>query len=279
MLYQLSKTENNSLQAFYDHNKNPKTNECEQIRRLCNVYSIALSNPSSYYDGNLNNAADFGNYVMYLYISHYIDGTGKASSSNQLPYIISSDDITAYNSFLNASGSFSYFSGIGSLAALCYNNLDYDQTTEHLNTINSVLEENIALLYAAGNDEYDTKSAKNAFHFVLEKVLWYYNNNYTDGMEESDFRTSTWNYVEETLNASDFYADYDEAFISLLISSMTDVMWSVAANTLSNFCLLAAALPLFTYSFTGLVQTAVWVNLKYSFSRRYAVRIGIYLGI
>lgn len=277
MLYRLSKTKGDSLQSFFDQKKSSKTNESEQIRRLCNVYSIAQNNPSGYYEGNLNNAADFGNYVVYLYLSHYVDGAGKASASNHLPYIISSDDIAAYNSFLNASDSSSYFPGIACLAALCYDNFDYDQTTEQIHVINSVLEENIALLSAAGNDEYGSKSAKNTSHIVLERVLQYYSNNYSDDMEEDDFQVNTCNYVKENLNMPNLYADDEEAFLSTLISSMTEVMWCVAANTSSNFCALTAALPLFVHSFTGIVQTAVWVNLKYSFSRRYAERIGIYL--
>ena len=278
-LYSAAELESVNSRVLYNYDGNPPVNNNEQIQRLCNVYAVALNNPSNYYEGSLSNAEDFGNYFVYLYISHNIDGPGRAPTSNDLPYIISSSDISAYNTFLNSSNLSSLFSGIASLASACYADFDYTRTVDSLSNINNVLQDKIGLIYATGNGVYDAASTKSALDVIREKVLWYYNNYYVSGVNEQDFQESTMRYVESELSALDFYSDYDENFLSSLTSIMISVIWSVVTSTISTFGLLVAALPLFVYSFTGLVQTAVLVNLGYSFSGRYSIRAGIYLGI
>lgn len=265
------------MKTVYDYDGNPPKNDGEQVQRLCNVYSVALSNPSNYYEGSLSSAEDFGKYIVYLYISHYIDGPGRAPTADDLPYIISSSDISAYNTFLSTSNLSSLFSGIASLASACYTDFDYTRTVKGLSDLNSELKDKIGLIYAATNGVYDIASTKSALKVISEKTLWYYNNYYTSGVNEQKFQKDTLDYVKSQLKALNFYKDYDENISDSLTGIIISVIWSVVTSTISTFGLLVAALPFFVYSFTGLIQTAVLVNLGYSFSGRYAIRTGIYL--
>lgn len=98
-LYAVAELEQIKLKVLYNYNGNPPANSDEQRQRLCNVYSIALNNPKKYYEGSLSNSEDYGKYATYLYISHYIDGPGRAPTADDLPYIISASDILSYEAF------------------------------------------------------------------------------------------------------------------------------------------------------------------------------------
>lgn len=54
--------------------------------------------------GNTYNTTDFNKYVLYLYMSHYIDNPNYTKESpgfdNIYAYVITSDDITAYENFI-----------------------------------------------------------------------------------------------------------------------------------------------------------------------------------
>ena len=52
---------------------------------------------------------------------------------------------------------------------------------------------------------------------------------------------------------------------------------SVIFGSVSIIGLCISVVPLYVYEVTGLIGTAVLVNLQYSFSTRLAVRTGIYL--
>ena len=113
---------------------------------------------------------------------------------------------------------------------------------------------------------------------IIEKIMWYCNHTYTKDAEEREFKESTIKYVEDELSKLDFYSKYDKNFSSALTGTLISVAWSIITGTTTMFGVLMAALPVFAYSFTDLVQTAVLVNLGYTFRGRYAIRMGKYLG-
>ena len=101
------------MSVYSSYNGNLPSSDIVQKERLENIYGVALQYfHSDYYEGSDANGTDFGNYLTYLYLSHYVDGPGRAPTANDLPFIISSSDISAYNTFLNWCINFSFPSSI-----------------------------------------------------------------------------------------------------------------------------------------------------------------------
>lgn len=280
LLYDMVELDNTTPLALYDYDGNPPASYQDQKQRIQNVYGVALRYyGTNYYEGNSIGGENFGKYLTYLYLSHYVDGPGRAPTANDLPYIISSSDVTAYNTFLNSAKLNTLFSGLASLGSACYSGFDYTQTVGNISNINSEVLDKIALLYAAGEGEYNMESIVGAFGDVRDVVLSYYMENYEEGVDKEAFRISSEEYVERQLNVLGIYSDYDAEFIARLKGIAHSVIWSVVTESLSVVGVFIAALPLFVYSFTTLTEVAVFVNLGYSFSGRLAVRTGIYLDL
>lgn len=279
LLYNMVELDNTTPIALYDYDGNPPTSYQDQQQRIQNIYGVAMKYyDTRYYEGeNSDDGEHFGQYLTYLYLSHYVDGPGRAPNANDLPYIISSSDIVAYNTFLNSAKLNTLFSGLTSLGIACYSGFDYTQTVGSISNINSEALDKIALLYAAGEGEYNMESVMGAFGEVRNVVLSYYKENYEEGMDEETLRANREEYVERQLNVLGIYSDYDAELIAILKDIANSIIWSIITGTASVVSVFIAALPLFVYSFTTLVEVAVLVNLGYSFSGRLAVRTGIYL--
>lgn len=87
---------------------NPPETPQEQNDRIKYVTQVALNRY-----GNMYNSTAFDAYVLYLYMSHYIDNPNYTKSNpgfdNIYAYVITSDDISAYENFI-AQSNFSMFS-------------------------------------------------------------------------------------------------------------------------------------------------------------------------
>lgn len=83
----------------YAQDGNPPETPQEQNERLAYVTSVALS--------RYGNVSNFGQYVFYLYMSHYIDNPNYTKANpgfNSIyAYVITEDDIRAYDSFVQQS--------------------------------------------------------------------------------------------------------------------------------------------------------------------------------
>ncbi|MCM1327058.1 MAG: hypothetical protein NC094_07290 [Bacteroidales bacterium] len=280
LLYDMVELDNAIPLALYDYDGNPPASYQEQKQRIQNIYEVASRYyDTNYYEGESKGGEDFGKYLTYLYLSHYVDGPGRAPTANDLPYIISSSDVIAYNTFLSSAKLDALFSGLASLGSACYSGFDYTQTVGNISNINSEVLDKIALLYAASEGEYNMESIVGAFGDVRDAMLSYYKEKYKEGMSEEALRAGSEEYVERQLNALGIYSDYDAEFIARLESIAHSVIWSIVTKSLSVLGVLIAALPLFVYSFTTLTDIASFVNLGYSFSGRLAVRTGIYLDL
>lgn len=92
----------------YAQDGNPPETPQEQNERLKYVAQEALNRY-----GNTYNTENFNKYVLYLYMSHYIDNPNYSKNNpgfdNIYAYIITSDDIRAYENFI-AQSKFSMFS-------------------------------------------------------------------------------------------------------------------------------------------------------------------------
>lgn len=248
-----------------------------QKQRIENIYGVALQYfNSDYYEGNHNNGTDFGNYLTYLYLSHYIDGPGRAPTQNDLPYIISTSDISAYNTFLNSAHLSNWSTAMANVGATLYSNFEYVSSIYAINTVDQAIARGVDDSVMAGVNGYNTASTLTT---VVPMIKTYFVGHYATASNEDELTQGTLDYVNGQLNALNYYENFDENITNTIVSIMITTFASILCNSISLIGFGVSLVPLFVYECTGLIQTAVLVSLQYSFSGRYAIRTGIYLGL
>lgn len=156
--------------ADYDGNL-PETNAVQQ-QRIQNIYGVALKYfQSDYYEGSSVNGKDFGNYLTYLYLSHYIDGPGRAPTSNDLPYIISSSDIGAYEQFLTSAKLSNWANALAGLGSALYSDIDYAASMNAINTVDQTIAESIKELTMIKLNGYNTADALNSISPLVKSYI------------------------------------------------------------------------------------------------------------
>ena len=132
--------DDSGITTYESYNGNPPSSNGKQRQRIENIYGVALQYfHSDFYQGADQNGQDFGNYLTYLYLSHYIDGPGRAPTNNDLPYIISIDDIQAYNTFLSSANLSSWATALAGLGSAVYSDIDYVSNLNAINTVDQTL--------------------------------------------------------------------------------------------------------------------------------------------
>ncbi len=261
--------------ASYDGNP-PETSEVQK-QRIQNIYGVALRYfRSDYYEGNSVDGENFGNYLTYLYLSHYIDGPGRAPTANDLPYIISSSDISAYDQFLLSAKLSNWANALAGLGCALYSDIDYISSVNAINTVDQTISENINEITMIKLNGYNTADALNS---ILPLVKSYIVEHHTTASNDEELTQGTLDYVSSRLEALNFYKDFDENVTKTVISIVATTIISAICGSVSLMGLCVSVIPFFVYGGTGLIQSAILVKLQYSFSWRYAVRTGIYLEI
>lgn len=241
----------------------------------------------SSYNGNFQNLFHWhhfphnnrnGNTVMqlHIYLSHYVDGPGRAPTANDLPFIISSSDISAYNTFLNSAHLSSWATEVANLGATIYSNCDYFSSINAINTVDQIIDQGINDATMAAVNGYNTISALST---ITPLIKSYIVGHHAIASDEEELTQGTLDYVSSQLYALNFYENFDEKITNTIISILATTFISAICSSISLIGVCVSVIPLFVYECTSLIQTAVLVNLQYSFSGRYAVRTGIYLGI
>lgn len=265
------------MSVYSSYNGNLPSSDIVQKERLENIYGVALQYfHSDYYEGSDANGTDFGNYLTYLYLSHYVDGPGRAPTANDLPFIISSSDISAYNTFLNSAHLSSWATEVANLGATIYSNCDYFSSINAINTVDQIIDQGINDATMAAVNGYNTISALST---ITPLIKSYIVGHHAIGSDEEELTQGTLDYVSSQLYALNFYENFDEKITNTIISILATTFISAICSSISLIGVCVSVIPLFVYECTSLIQTAVLVNLQYSFSGRYAVRTGIYLGI
>ena len=187
----------NTIQALYNYDGNPPSSDAEQKERIVDAFAMALSVPArNYYQGSLMTADELGNFVVYLYLSNYVDGPGRAPTMNDLPYIITTYDITAYNNFLSVSNAASLFNGLSSFASSLYSTSTFVNDAAAISDFSDDIADLAALIYAAGNGVYDAEQLHAAYDLISDKVVWYTNQNAADINDDVEvFINDTIDYV------------------------------------------------------------------------------------
>ena len=257
------------------YNGNPPSSNEEQKQRIKKIYGVALNFfKSDYYEGSSNNGTDFGNYLKYLYLSHYIDGPGRVPTSNDLPYIVSKSDISAYNQFLENAKLSNWANAVAGMGSVLYSDFDYVTSINAINTVDMTLKQGIDDMMMAGVNGYNTKDA---LATIAPLVKSYIVENHATVDSDEELTQGTLDYVTTQLEDLDFYVNYDKNITKTIINIMATTTISVIFGSVSIIGLCISVVPLYVYEVTGLIGTAVLVNLQYSFSTRLAVRTGIYL--
>lgn len=259
------------------YNGNLPSSDTVQKERLENIYGVALQYfHSDYYEGSDANGTDFGNYLTYLYLSHYVDDPGRAPTANDLLFIISSSDISAYNTFLNSAHLSSWATEVANLGAAIYSDCDYFSSINAINTVDQIINQGVNDATMAAVNGYNTGSALST---ITPLIKSYIVGHHATASDEEELTQGTLDYVNSQLYALNFYENFDENITNTIVSILATTFISAICSSISLIGVCVSVIPLFVYECTGLIQTAVLVNLQYSFSGRYAVRTGIYLGI
>lgn len=234
---------------------NPPATPQEQNERMQYVTQVALERY-----GNTYGTSDFNKYVLYLYMSHYIDNPNYTKESpgfdNIYAYVITSDDITAYENFITQS-KFSMFSTnvinfVDEFKSAVDNTVDILTAVDEgkvisINTANAV--------YGLSTFEPD-KTASRA-----KLIVTSFKNHYES--------TSS---VNELLNA--IYADLEPEDVSqqYIETCVTGFLGALAGTTtLFGF---GMSISLCYYNvYANLYDKAKLVALQYSLSGRIAIRL------
>lgn len=209
-------------------------------------------------------------------MSHYVDGPGRAPTANDLPFIISSSDISAYNTFLNSAHLSSWATEVANLGAAIYSDCDYFSSINAINTVDQIINQGVNDATMAAVNGYNTGSALST---ITPLIKSYIVGHHATASDEEELTQGTLDYVNSQLYALNFYENFDENITNTIVSILATTFISAICSSISLIGVCVSVIPLFVYECTGLIQTAVLVNLQYSFSGRYAVRTGIYLGI
>lgn len=257
------------------YNWNLPSSDVTQKERIENIYGIALQYyRTNYYEGSKVDGTAFGNYLSYLYLSHYIDGPGRAPTANDLPYIISTSDVSAYNQFLSSANLSNWANNLANLGSALYSDFDYMASLTSINSVDQLLSNGVNQVTMEAVNGYNTTKALITIAPLIKKYIV---ENHATAVDDVTLTDDTLEYVESQLSALNFYETFDKDITSAVISIVTTTFISAICSSISLMGVFVSVVPLFVYECTGLIQTAVLARLQYSFSGRYAVRTGIYI--
>ena len=266
---------NENIIMYSNKNGNAPSSNQEQRKRIENVYSVALQYyKTNFFEGNKSNGTDFGKYLTYLYLSHYIDGPGRTPTESDFPFIISSSDVSAYESFLRTSNLSEWATEMANLGVNLYSDYDYVKSLNAINTVDQTIKDNVKQIMMLGYDIYGPQDAMSKIAPLVKKSIL---EKYATAASDKELTDETLAYVEIQLEKLDFYNSYDKNVCDATASILTSTFISAVCGSISLIGVWISVIPLFVYDYTGLTQSAVLTNLQYSFSGRYAIRTDIYI--
>lgn len=241
--------------STYAQDGNPPETPQEQNERLKYVTQVALNRY-----GNTYGTDNFNKYVLYLYMSHYIDNPNYTKDNpgfdNIYAHVITSDDIQAYENFI-AQSKFSMFS----TNLINFVN-DITSFGGNINSLKASVEGGKIISINTANALYGLSS------FNIEDtarradlIVTSFKNHY-----ESEAT------VEELLNA--IYADLEpenveKQYIDICVSGFLGIL----AGTTSIFGVGMSISLCYYNTYMNLYDRVRLVALQYSLSGRVAVRL------
>lgn len=267
----------NGIASTYSYNGNPPLSNADQQQRIVNIYSVAEQYyKTNYYEGSSTQPEDFGKYMAYLYISHYIDGPGRAPRASDYPFIISSSDIAAYDRFL-LSNQLSYWaSQMTNLGCALASELKYNDTINMLNDVDLTIGQCLSDINTVGWDSYNTSQVLSV---AIPYAESYIINNYETSNSDEELTEGMVNYVSGKLYSLNFFETYDHDLTMSVVCMATTALFDVLTLSFPIVGICTSVIPFFAYDAIGTFESINLLSLQYSFSARYSVRTGIYLGM
>lgn len=265
-------SENKTLRS-YEYDGNPPKDETDQETRLLNIYDVGRRYfNSSYYQGTKNTTTDFGTYLMYLYISHYIDGPGRAPSSHELPYIISSNDILSYNIFINQQNMTTYVKNFTELASHAASGVSFATEVNKMREYGATVKEvgniiNDLAMQISGGTEISERVAKDTTKYVIA--------NYTPGVNENDFLESVNNYVNNEIKNFYNLPKQEQETAKSMGKEVASLLVTLVLGQFSLGAALLFLIPNFVYSFVHYLKKTSLLVLNSTLSGRMADRVDI----
>ncbi len=267
----------NGIFSTYSYNGNPPLSNADQQQRIVNIYGVAQQYyKTNYYEGNTKDPEDFGRYMAYLYVSHYIDGPGRAPRASDYPYIISSSDIAAYDRFLTSNQISYWTSQLTNLGCALYSMGNYNDTMNMLDDAGATISQCLSDLNTIGWDSYNTSQVLAA---AIPYAESYIINNYETSISDEQLTDDLINYVSGELYSLNFFETYDHDLTMSVICIATTALFDVLTLSFPILGICTSVIPFFVYDATGTFESINLLSLQYSFSARYSVRTGIYLGM
>lgn len=242
----------------YATNGNPPETPQEQNERIKYVTQVALSRY-----GDIYGSQTFNKYIVYLYMSHYIDNPNYSKESpgfdSIYSHVITSDDIRVYDDFITQS-KFSMFSS----NLVNFVNEFKTATSDIYNLQNSVrtgkniaLNSSQAILDSKDFRDFTNDQAAERAHLIATSLKDHYESTAS---------------ARELLDA--IYMDLEPENVSrqCVITYVTGILGFLAETTSIFGFGLSASLVCFNF-YMNLYERARLVALQYSLSARVAVRV------
>lgn len=266
--------------GLVNYDGNPPKSMLEQRERTEHVLKVAQKNFYTFRYEGAKKIENFGDYTTYLYLSHYIDGPLRAPTANDLPEVISNDDITAYKRFLSGSNMSKLTAQFANFATKLYSVPNVTETILNpLSTLDKNTMENVDTVYTicstvTGGAESGSDIAKQVMPLIMNNFVEEYNSANT----EEELVTAVQNNISGQLTSLDFYNKYSEEITDTIISAFIGSVISLTAGTLTMVGLYVSMVPIFAYEFAGLFQELNVLVLANSFQGRYIRRAEIEYG-
>ncbi len=214
--------------------------------------------------------------MAYLYVSHYIDGSGRAPRASDYPFIISSSDIAAYDRFLMSNQLSYWTSQLTNLGCALFSMGNYYDTMNMLDDAGATIGQCFSDLNTLGWDTYNTSQVlATAIPYAESYII----NNYETSISDEQLTDDLINYVSGELYSLNFFETYNYDLTMSVVCIATTALLDVLTLSFPILGICTSVIPFFVYDATGIFESINLLSLQYSFSARYSVRTGIYLGM
>lgn len=238
--------------AFYDYDGNPPADDTDQENRVSYIFDVAKQNfQTRYYQGARVDYKDFGIYLMYLYISHYIDGPGRAPTSHERPYIITTSDINAYKKFINEQQMTAYVNAFISLGMFVYSARDFKANLDEAKTLALTTKESARLIkdqlsLMTDGDSVIADVSKHTLNYILQ--------NYSNESDITVLSDTTVTYVTAATKELHNFKDEEEELVKSWAITVTSLILDVCLGGFGLVSTLLAIVPNFVYTFNYYIK-------------------------
>lgn len=238
---------------------NPPQSAEEQNARLKYVTQVALDRY-----GSLYNTQQFNKYIVYLYMSHYIDNPNYTTSNpgfdNIYAYVITDDDIKAYDNFI-AQTKYSAFTE----SVINFVN-DYKTLADNIETVSEPIIESKLISLNTATAVFELKNFEpDKMETRAKLIIGSFINNYENAVSAE----ALIDYINEDLKYEDVGKQYIDTCVTGLIEALAGTTTILGFGLSISIC--------YYNMYMNLYDKAKITALHYSLSGRVAERLDVLL--